>query len=306
MKILLTGASGQLGKELQPLLARLGNVTTVDRIVDSAASPERLKLDLSNLHQVEILLNRMCPDLVVNAAAYTAVDSAENESKPAFRLNADLPGCIARWAGRNDSFLFHYSTDYVFDGVSGQAYRETDVTFPLNSYGDSKRAGEWAIAAGKCRHIILRTSWVYSAHGSNFVLSMLRLARVLPELSIVSDQTGCPTWARNLARVSHDVIGQLLKQKNNFENDGLYHYCDNTVTTWYDFARLIFSTALGLGLLDEMPRLTPLKSSQYPQVAERPGFSVLDTAAIRNTFGVESMDLNESLEACLQEIEGDK
>jgi len=305
MKILLTGASGQLGKELQPLLAKLGKVTTVDRIIESAVSPERLKLDLSDLNQVEILLNRMCPDLVVNAAAYTAVDSAENDSKPAFRMNADLPGCIARWAGRNGSLLLHYSTDYVFDGQSGQAYIETDETFPLNAYGDSKRAGEWAIAAGNCRHIILRTSWVYSAHGNNFVLSMLRLARELPELSIVSDQTGCPTWARNLARVSHEVIGQLLKQKNNTEHDGLYHYCDSTVTTWYDFAHLIFSTALGLGLLDKMPGILPVNSSQYPQIAERPMFSVLDSSAIQSTFGVEADKLKESLTACLQEIEYD-
>jgi dTDP-4-dehydrorhamnose reductase len=248
----------------------------------------------------------MCPDLVVNAAAYTAVDRAENDSKPAFRMNADLPGCIARWAGRNGSLLLHYSTDYVFDGQSGQAYSEADVTFPLNTYGDSKRAGEWAIAAGKCRHIILRTSWVYSAHGNNFVLSMLRLARELPELSIVSDQTGCPTWARNLARVSHEVIGQLLKQKNNTENDGLYHYCDSTVTTWYDFAGLIFSTALGLGLLDAMPGIIPVNSSQYPQIAERPMFSVLDSSAIQSTFGIEVNALKESLAACLQEIEDDR
>ena len=306
MNILLTGASGQLGQELLPLLARFGNVTTVDRNVDSAISPERQRLDLSDLNRVEILLNRLCPDLVVNAAAYTAVDKAENDSEPAFRINADLPGCIARWAERNGRLLFHFSTDYVFDGQAGQPYRETDETGPISVYGESKLAGEWAIAASHCRYIVLRTSWVYSAHGSNFVLSMLRLARERPELSIVSDQTGCPTWARNLASVSHEVIGRLQECKTDSKNDGLYHYCDSKITTWYEFAHSIFSTASGLGLLDELPRMLPLKSSQFPQIAQRPGFSVLDTAAIRDTFGVEPMGLNESLAACLQEIEDDK
>ncbi len=306
MNILLTGASGQLGQELLPLLAQLGNVTTVDRNVDSVLSPACLKQDLSDLNRVEILLNRLCPDLVVNAAAYTAVDKAENDSEPAFRMNADLPGCIARWAERNSRLLFHFSTDYVFDGQAGQPYRERDETGPINIYGESKLAGEWAIAASKCRFIVLRTSWVYSSHGNNFVLSMLRLARERPELSIVSDQTGCPTWARNLAGVSRAVIGRLLKYKTDSKNDGLYHYCDSTITTWYEFACSIFSTASGLGLLDEIPRMLPLKSSQYPQIAQRPGFSVLDTAAIRDAFGVESVGLNESLAACLQEIEDDK
>jgi dTDP-4-dehydrorhamnose reductase len=305
MNILLTGASGQLGQELLPLLTQFGNLTTVDRSVDSAVSPERLKMDLSDLNRVEILLNRLRPDLVVNAAAYTAVDEAENDAEPAFRMNADLPGCIARWAGRNGRLLFHFSTDYVFDGQAGQPYRETDETGPINVYGESKLAGEWAIAASNCRYIVLRTSWVYSAHGSNFVLSMLRLARERPELSIVSDQTGCPTWARNLAGVSREVIGRLSKYKTNSKNDGLYHYCDSTITTWYEFARSIFSTASSLGLLDEMPRMFALNSSQYPQIAERPGFSVLNTTAIRDTFGIESMGLNESLAACLQEIEDD-
>ena len=243
MKILLTGASGQLGQELLPLLAPLGEVTTVDYRVDSALSPQCLKMDLSDLNRVEILLNRLRPDLVVNAAAYTAVDGAENDSLPVFRMNADLPGCMARWTERNHGFLLHYSTDYVFDGEKGQPYQEHDQTGPINVYGESKLAGEWAIAASKCRHIILRTSWVYSAHGNNFVLSMLRLARERPSLNIVCDQTGCPTWARNLARVSAEVTGQVLKRKSETERDGLYHYCDSTEITWYDFARSIFTTA---------------------------------------------------------------
>ncbi len=303
MKILLAGSSGQLGQELFPLLTRLGDVTIVDRVLDAPLSPARVKMDLSDLNRVEIFLNRLRPDLIVNAAAYTAVDAAERDSYPAFRLNADLPGCMARWAQRNGVFLFHYSTDYVFDGEKGQAYVEDDETRPLNVYGESKLAGEWAVTASKCRHIVLRTSWVYSAHGSNFVLSMLRLARERPALNIVSDQTGCPTWARNLASASGDIIGQLLTHKSETERDGLYHYCDGTVVSWYDFARSIFSTAEDLGMLNGQPETTPVNSTEFPQVAERPDFSVLNTTAIRKVFGIEPGELGPSLKICLRELQ---
>ena len=302
MKILLAGASGQLGQELLPLLARYGEVSVVDLLVEPPLSPERIRMDLSDLNRVEILLNRLQPDLVVNAAAYTAVDRAEDESVLAFRLNAELPGCMARWVERNGVFLFHYSTDYVFDGEKGQPYDENDETGPLNVYGESKLAGEWAIASSNCRHVILRTSWVYSGHGSNFVLSMLRLARERPSLNIVSDQTGCPTWARNLARVSSDIIGQLLKRKSDTSRDGLYHYCDSTVTSWYDFAHLIFSIGEELGLLENQPETTAVESSEFPQIAQRPAFSVLDTSSVRQTFEIQRGELNESLELCLREL----
>lgn len=302
MKILLAGASGQLGQELLPLLARYGDVSTVDLLVEPPLSPERIRMDLSDLNQVEILLNRLRPDLVFNAAAYTAVDRAEDETVAAFRLNADLPGCMARWAKRNDALLFHYSTDYVFDGEKEQPYLEEDETGPLNTYGESKLAGEWAIASCKCRYVILRTSWVYSGHGSNFVLNMLRLARERPSLNIVSDQTGCPTWARNLASVSSDITGQLLQRKSETGRDGLYHYCDNTVTSWYDFARLIFSTAANLGLLEDQPETTPVKSADFPQIAQRPAFSVLNTSAIRQAFEIRQGELDESLKRCLREL----
>jgi dTDP-4-dehydrorhamnose reductase len=303
MKILLAGASGQLGQELLPLLARYGEVTTVDLLVEPPLSPERIRMDLSDLNRVEILLNRLQPDLIFNAAAYTAVDRAEDDSVLAFSLNADLPGCMARWAERNDAFLFHYSTDYVFDGQKDQPYQENDETGPLNIYGESKLAGEWAITASKCRHVILRTSWVYSGHGSNFVLSMLRLARERPSLNIVSDQTGCPTWARNLARVSSDITGQLLQRKSETGRDGLYHYCDSTIVSWYDFAHSIFSTAAELGLLEDQPETTAVESSEFPQIAQRPAFSVLDTTAVRQAFEIRQGELNESLKQCLRELQ---
>ena len=303
MKILLAGASGQLGQELLPLLARYGEVTTVDLLVEPPLSPERIRMDLSDLNRVEILLNRLQPDLVFNAAAYTAVDRAEDDSVLAFRLNADLPGCMARWVERNGAFLFHYSTDYVFDGQKGQPYQENDETGPLNVYGESKLAGEWAITASKCRHMILRTSWVYSGHGSNFVLSMLRLARERPSLNIVSDQTGCPTWARNLAQASSDITGQLLQRKSESGRDGLYHYCDSTVVSWYDFAHSIFSAAGELGLLENQPETTAVESSEFPQIAQRPAFSVLDTSAVRQAFEIRQGELNDSLERCLRELQ---
>jgi len=303
MKILLTGAAGQLGQELQPLLEGLGDVTSVDRQFDGPPSAMRLNQDLGDLNRVEILLNRLQPDLIVNACAYTAVDAAEKDSSAAFRLNADLPGCLARWTQRNGGLLFHYSTDYVFDGQNRQPYGEEDQPGPLNVYGESKLAGEWAIEASRCRQIILRTSWVYSGHGNNFVLSMLRLARERPALQIVKDQTGCPTWARNLAAVSDEIINQLIGKKQESGLDGLYHYCDETVTTWYDFACLIFTTAESVGLLDKSPETTPVDSSEYPQAAQRPARSVLDTTLIQKTFQINPRGLNESLTACLQELQ---
>jgi len=208
MKILLTGSSGQLGQELLPHLQVLGEVIRVDRAVP-AGDHETMQVNLEDLNRLEVLVNRSMPDLVVNAAAYTAVDRAETEYVTAFRVNADLPGCLARWAARNDRLLVHYSTDYVFNGESDRPWRESDPTEPLNTYGESKRAGEWQVAASGCRHLLLRTSWVYSGHGNNFVLTMLRLARERNALSIVADQVGCPTWARNLARVTQRMLAAV-------------------------------------------------------------------------------------------------
>ena len=303
MKILLTGAAGQLGQELLPLLEGLGDVVSVDRQFTGPQSTNRMGQDLSDLNRVEILLNRMQPDLVVNACAYTAVDAAEKDSELAFRLNGDLPGCLARWSHRNGALLFHYSTDYVFDGAQSDPYTEEDNPRPLNVYGESKLAGEWAVKASRCRNIVLRTSWVYSGHGKNFVLSMLKLARERPALQIVTDQTGCPTWARNLATVSAEVMTQLRQRKSESRHDGLYHYCDGTITTWYDFARSIFGCATSLGLLEQAPQTTAVNSSDYPQAAQRPERSVLDTSLISRTFQVEPPALEESLAACLQELQ---
>jgi len=294
MNILLTGASGQLGQELLPQLQQLGSVTLVDRAV-GPGSQETIKQDLGDLNRVEILLNRMRPDIIVNAAAYTAVDPAEDDKETAFGVNAELPACLARWSERNSRLLLHYSTDYVFSGDADQPYSEQDSTGPLGVYGETKLAGEWAITSSGCRHVILRTSWVYSGHGNNFLLTMLRLARERPSLSIVSDQTGCPTWARNLAGVTRRVISHPGPQ-------GVFHYCDGDAVTWFEFAHAIFSAAMQAGLLQQMPEMTAVRSVDFPQKAERPLYSVLNTSKIREVFGIEQEGLHQALQSCLEEM----
>jgi len=301
MNILLTGAAGQLGQELLPRLQALGQVTQVD-LTRAPGSAETLQLDLGDLNRVEIMLNRVRPDIVVNAAAYTAVDLAEDNASTAFRINAELPGCLARWSERNGRFLLHYSTDYIFSGEARSPYREQDTPGPLGVYGDSKLAGEVAIAGSKCRHIILRTSWVYSGHGNNFVLTMLRLARERPSLSIVSDQVGCPTWARNLADVSQKVIERVLSGNTGSVPEGIFHYCDGNAVTWYEFADTIFNIAMQAGILQKMPEMKAVRTSEFPQKAKRPLYSVLDTSKIRGELGIEPVGLEHSLRACIKEM----
>jgi dTDP-4-dehydrorhamnose reductase len=302
VKILLTGAAGQLGNELYPRLIRLGDVCAADLECRHSNAPDCRRLDLASPGELETLLNRLQPDLVVNAAAFTAVDGAEHDPETAFAVNADAPGRIARWTQRNNAVLLHYSTDYIFDGESTRPYREDDPASPLNTYGESKLAGEHAIKAAGGRFLVLRTSWVYSGHGNNFALNMLKLARRQLSLSVVNDQVGCPTWARNLARVS----GKLLARRDLLKvgkPGRTLHYCDADATSWYDFARLVFGTAVELGLLDIAPSMRSVASRDYPQVARRPRYSVLDTAAIR-ALGIEPAGLAESLRACMEEWVG--
>ena len=299
MKILLTGASGQLGQELFPKLAELGETTPVDH---SPGLPATVEMDLADLAAVKALLRRVQPDVIVNAAAYTAVDQAEGAGRVPFLLNAVLPGRLARWCQQHGRLLLHYSTDYVFDGRSQRPYREEDLPAPMNAYGATKLAGEWAIAASGCRHLILRTSWVYSTHGNNFVLTMLKLARERPELSIVRDQKGCPTWARNLASASVQLLSARLELAPGAGPRGIVHYCDADATTWYDFAELIFQQAVGLGLLHGLPQLNAIDSAKFPQRAQRPAYSVLDTGVIRERYGIEVPRLADSLRTCLQEL----
>jgi dTDP-4-dehydrorhamnose reductase len=301
MNILLTGAAGQLGSELLPLLSRRGRVIATDRSTPPGAGDSWLEQDIVEPGILEAMLDRLRPDLIVNTAAYTAVDQAESEPQTAFEVNATLPGRLAGWARRNDARVLHYSTDYVFDGIAQTPYRETDPVSPRSVYGESKLAGEAALASAGCGHIILRTSWVYSSHGKNFVLSMLELAKRGIELNIVDDQEGCPTWARNLAGVSDKVIAAWCEPGSQIR-DGLYHYCDDEALSWYDFARAIFSLAEAEGLLEATPPMTPVPSADFQQAAVRPNFSVLDTHRIQAAFGLKPRPFRQALQQVIAEI----
>ena len=301
MNILLTGAAGQLGTELIPLLSGWGKLTATDRNKPVSAVGNWLMMDFSNGGLIEGFLDRLRPDLIVNAAAYTAVDQAETDTETAFKVNADLPLVLASWARRNNTRLIHYSTDYVFDGTAKRPYLETDPTNPRSVYGESKLAGERALEESGCKHVILRTSWVYSSHGKNFVLSMLDLAKRDIPLKVVDDQIGCPTSARNLA-LATDAVIQHWQESVSDSSHGVFHYCDDRSLSWCDFARSIFSYSISSGLLDSMPDLTPVRSSEFPQVAERPKWSVLDSGKINRSFNIRPVSFEQSLRAVINEI----
>jgi len=301
LNILLTGAAGQLGNELQPLLSARGSVTATDRITPARPMPGWVEMDICDAGRLENLLNRLQPELIVNAAAFTAVDQAETASETAFEVNAALPERLAFWAKRNDANLIHYSTDYIFDGDATRPYRETDEPNPQNVYGASKLAGERAIETSGCRYATLRTSWVYSSHGKNFVLSMLELARRGLSLNVVDDQRGCPTWARNLALASDGVI-ENWRQTKTRDLGGIFHYCDDQTLSWYDFAHAVFRHAVTAGLLDKEPDLSPIPSSEFPQPAVRPKWSVLDTQRIGEVFKISPASFDRSLQTVIGEI----
>lgn len=301
MNILLTGAAGQLGCELLPLLSARGRVTATDRIKPDSLVENWIEMDISKAGKLEVLLNRLRPGLIINTAAFTAVDRAETDPETAFEVNAALPGRLARWAKRNDAHLIHYSTDYIFNGRAKNPYRETDLPDPQNVYGDSKLAGERAVEASGCKHVILRTSWVYSSHGKNFVLNMLNLARKGLSLKVIDDQQGCPTWARNLAIASNAVI-DVWQTSGTDDRSGVFHYCDDRKLSWYDFADLIFSLAVRAGLLDSAPDLAPVPGSDFPQPAVRPKWSVLDNSRIARAFNIRPASFNQSLQAVIDQI----
>lgn len=305
MNILLTGAAGQLGSELCPLLSAKGDLVATDRSTPASATSNWVELDISNGGQLEQLLSRLQPELIVNAAAFTAVDLAEKESETAFSVNALLPDRLAHWAKNNDARLIHYSTDYVFDGEAVNPYSEFALPDPQNVYGESKLEGERVIKASGCEHAILRTSWVYSSHGKNFVLSMLELARRGISLNVVDDQRGCPTWARNLALASCSVI-ENWQTSGVEDRTGVFHYCDDSTVSWYEFADLIFSLAVKSGLLDSQPDLSPIPSSEFPQPAHRPKYSVLDTNRIKRVFNINPVSFEQSLQTVIDEIKARK
>jgi len=252
-------------------------------------------LDICDTAAVARVLRECPPVALVNAAAYTNVDTAETEPNEAMRVNRDGAANLARHAALAGVDFIHLSTDYVFDGSKQKPYRENDHIAPLNTYGLSKAEGEDAVRRACPRHIILRTSWVYSPYGTNFVRSMLRRAAERSELQVVDDQTGCPTAAADIA----DAISTILAatRKPNFTDWGTYHYCGRDIITWFGFANVIFELAGRYG--QRSPKLLPISTAAYPTVGRRPAYSVLGTDKIEGTFGIAPRQLRESLGECM-------
>ncbi|WP_377701968.1 dTDP-4-dehydrorhamnose reductase [Pseudoduganella sp. UC29_71] len=270
MKILLTGSSGQVGYELERSLQGLGEVVALDRS----------RMDLADLDQVRAVIRAVQPGLIVNPAAYTAVDKAESEPELAFRINAEAPGVMAEEAKKLGAALVHYSTDYVFPGDDPAPRVEHDATGPINVYGASKLAGEQAIAAAGVPHLIFRTSWVYGMRGKNFLLTMLKLARERDELRIVADQHGAPTWSRTIADATALVLAQAGAGGQDWwqQHSGIYHLSSQGQTTWFEFTQAIIEQA-GIDC-----RLQPITSAEYPVPARRPQYSVLSSQRLQQQF----------------------
>ena len=288
MKILLFGAMGQLGTELQGTLSPLGEIFPFDIH----------NLDLENTSAVLETIRIVSPDVIVNASAYTAVDQAENEAEKAFKVNGDIPGLFAEESAKLNAFLIHYSTDYVFDGTKGAPYLEGDTPNPLGVYGKSKLAGEGAIEVGNANYLILRTSWVYSRNRNSFVTKVLEWARKQERLSIVSDQVSNPTWARTLA----DVTAQLLSKGFDclIERRGLYHVAGNGYASRLEWAKKTLE-------LDpqkheqKVKEIVPALTSDFPTPAQRPLFSALDCSLFQSTFEIPLPKWEEALQQAMTE-----
>jgi dTDP-4-dehydrorhamnose reductase len=298
MKILLLGGNGQVGGELRRSLAPLGEVvaTTRSGTLEDDARCERADFDVPG--SLSGLIERIAPDIVVNAAAHTAVDRAESEPDVAFRANAQAPQAIAEACARGGIRLVHYSTDYVFDGRGTRPYREDDPTAPASIYGASKLAGEEAIRASGASHLVLRTAWVYATHGSNFLRTMLRLAGERDELRVVADQSGTPTSAALIA----GVTAQMLVQQ--FVRSGTWHLTATGATSWHGFAEAIVQGAHARGLIARMPRVSPIATADYPTPAARPAYSVLDCSALQRDFGIALPTWQDGLSRTLDELAG--
>lgn len=283
-KILLTGKNGQVGWELQRSLACLGEVVAVDRQA----------LDIASADSIRAVIREVKPHLIVNPAAYTAVDKAESEPERAMAVNGVAPGVMAEEAKRLGALLIHYSTDYVFDGTKDTPYVEDAAPNPLNVYGKTKLAGEEAVSAVAGAHLILRTSWVYGARGKNFMLTILRLAQERPELKIVADQFGAPTWSRLIAEMTVQILAQRLGHWN--ELNGTYHASASGKTSWHGFATAILECARrGIPLL-------PIATAEYPLPAPRPKNSVLSNEKLRREFGLVMPDWRRGLDLCLDGV----
>ena len=290
-RILIVGNAGQLGRELEKIFAGVGPIVAVDRE----------SVDLADPAQTRELVRRTAPDMILNAAAYTAVDRAESERDLAYAINEGAPRVIAEEAHRRNALFVHYSTDYVFNGEKSSPWIETDAPNPLNVYGASKLAGEQAVEGVGGKFLIFRTSWVYGPHGNTFLLTMLRLARERDRLSIVDDQTGGPTTSIELARATHSIVTGILAGRFGAPADwaGLYHTTCGGSVSWFGFAQAIFARAAEL--LDiKPPALSPIATKDYPTPAARPRYSVLSNAKLQARFGFELSPWESALEETLE------
>lgn len=298
MKILVLGANGQVGHELLRALAPLGHVVAATRDGVLADGSRGLVGDLADAASLASALDDARADLVVNAAAYTAVDRAEDEPELADRINHRAPGEIGAWAAKHAARVIHYSTDYVFDGSGTRPYREDDATAPLGVYGASKLAGERALAASGARHLVLRTAWVYAARGHNFLRTMLRLARERDELRVVADQVGAPTPAHWLA----DATAQVAACWHGAGDDGVCHLVAAGQCSWHALAQAIVDGAVARGLIERAPRVTAIASADFPTRARRPAYSVLDGERVERRFGIVRPDWRTGLDAVLAQV----
>ncbi len=281
MRILLTGKNGQVGWELQRALSSLGEVIVCDRS----------ELDLANPDQIVAVVRETKPQIIVNAAAYTAVDKAESEPELAHAINGRAPGILADEAKKLGALLVHYSTDYVFDGTKAGPYTEEDVPNPVSVYGQTKLEGEQAVQNSGCHHLIFRTSWVYGPRGKNFLLTILRMAKERDEVRIVDDQKGAPTSSTLIAHAT----AQALRPENS-GTSGIYHLTAAGTTSWHGFAEAIVSQA-------NLPtKVVPITSAEYPTPAHRPSNSVLDTSLLQRRFGIVLEPWQAGLKNCLRTL----
>ena len=287
-KILLFGKIGQVGWELRRTLAPMSQLVCVDY-------PE---VDFCNPDSIHTWIRDTAPDIVVNAAAYTAVDKAETETALALKINGEAPGVMAGEAQKLGALLVHYSTDYVFDGTKTTPYVETDALNPLGAYGRTKLAGDQAIQATGCAHLIFRLCWVYGARGNNFLLTMQRLAREREKLRVVRDQIGCPTWSRMIAEATALALKQAGTAEKARALSGIYHLCASGQTSWHGFARAI---------VDQMPaegkkcrEVEAITAAEYPTPTKRPAYSVMSTAKLERVFGLHLPDWHDSLRLVLE------
>ncbi len=293
-KILLTGKNGQVGWELQRYLSSLGHII----------APDSQEMNLADPDAIRQTIRKNQPDIIVNPAAYTAVDKAESDSEMAMAVNGIAPGILAEEALRAGAILVHYSTDYVFDGTKPAPYSEEDMPNPQSVYGRTKLAGEQTIRATGCKHLILRTSWVYGVHGGNFVKTVLRLAKERNELRIVADQFGAPTWARDLAQATASALGSWQDRNWDDSLSGLYHLTAGGRTNWHHYAEEIVHLARGYDadLAAKQLDIRPLTTNEYPVPAKRPANSILANDKIAQAFGIQLPAWQDSLAVCMQEL----